>query len=215
MLPMGGGAFPNMILPNLILSCPWDLSAKLAKIRHAHSQVWPAFCNFKVMKTATQQPATSALIGLNFRRIFLFMAFALAFTASAWTQNTGEAWEEEGDEEDEPTEEKALIDDRPEKKEEVTVTLNGEVFQWAEEVHIKKEDTLEISVRDLAPASRVEIIAEKGGINLSRKIFYSNNRGELDLEVRMGNKKIKGKAKLIYTPSGASKKEREVMIFVE
>jgi hypothetical protein len=89
------------------------------------------------------------------------------------------------------------------------------VFNWAEEVHIKRGDTLEISVRDLAPASRVEIIAEKGGINLSRKVFYSNNRGELDLEVRIGSKKIKGKANLIYTPSGATKKEREVMIIVE
>ncbi|MBL0018312.1 MAG: hypothetical protein IPP17_18190 [Bacteroidetes bacterium] len=168
------------------------------------------------MKTTVHQPARTAF-GLNsIPKMFLFLAFAFVFSATAFAQNTGEAWEEEGDEDEEtPTEEKALIDARPEKKSEVTVTLNGEVFNWAEEVRIKKEDTLLISVRDLAPASRVEIVAEKGGIDLSRKVFYSNNRGELDLEIRIGNKKIKGKAKLIYTPSGASKKEREVMIFVE
>lgn len=136
----------------------------------------------------------------------------IAFISPLMAQTTD--WDDE-EEEDEPTEEKALIDDRPAKKEEVTVTLEGKVFDWAEEVHIKKGDTLDISVRDLAPASRVEIVAEKGGIPLSRKVFYCNNKGELDLEVRVGSRKVKGKATLIYTPSGAAKKEREVMIFVE
>jgi hypothetical protein len=192
------------------------MPTKLGKIRDARSQVWRGFCNFKAMKTTALQPpmATTGVFAL--RKMVLFLAFAFAFSCTVFAQNTGEVWEEEDDEDEEtPTEEKALIDDRPAKKEEVTVKLNGEVFNWAQEVHIKREDTLEISVRDLAPASRVEIVAEKGGIDLSRKVFYSNNRGELDLEIRIGNKKIKGKAKLIYTPSGATKKEREVMIFVE
>ncbi|HEX2898699.1 MAG TPA: hypothetical protein VHS96_03160, partial [Bacteroidia bacterium] len=144
------------------------------------------------MKTAQHQPPVAATGYPALLRAIFLMVFAFAFSMAAMAQSTGEAWEEEGDEDDEPTEEKALIDDRPEKKEEVTIRLNGEVFNWAEEVHIKRGDTLEISVRDLAPASRVEIIAEKGGINLSRKVFYSNNRGELDLEVRIGSKKIKG-----------------------
>ena len=131
------------------------------------------------MKTTVHQPATTAF-GLNsIPKMFLFLAFAFVFSATAFAQNTGEAWEEEGDEDEEtPTEEKALIDARPEKKSEVTVTLNGEVFKWAEEVRIKKEDTLLISVRDLAPASRVEIVAEKGGIDLSKK---DQRQGKADL----------------------------------
>ena len=148
------------------------------------------------------------------RRTVFFLTFVLAMTTAAFSQNTNDAWDEEDDEE-EPTEEKALIDASPVKQEEVTITLNGELFKWKEEVHIKREDTLEISVRDLAPGSKVEIIAEKGGINLSKKYFYANHKGELDLEVRIGNKRIKGKANLIYTPSGAPKKQREVTIIVE
>jgi hypothetical protein len=144
------------------------------------------------------------------------MVFAVVFAVAAFGQNTGEAWEEEDElEDEEPTEEKALIDDRPTKKDDVTIKLDGEVFTWREEIVIKREDTLDISVRDLAPGSRVEIIAEKGGINLSKKVFYSNAKGELDLEVRIGNKKIKGGATLIYTPSGGVKREKEINIIVE
>jgi hypothetical protein len=149
------------------------------------------------------------------QRAFLFFAMAGMISFTAVAQSTGEAWEEEEEDMDEPTEEKALIDDRPSKKVEVTITLNGEIFEWKDEVHIQRGDTLDISVRDLAPASRVEIVAEKGGISLTRKVFYSNNRGELDLEVRVGSKKMKGKANLIYTPSGAAKKEKQVMVIVE
>lgn len=144
-----------------------------------------------------------------------FLAFWLVASTAALAQSTNGAWEEEDEEEDEPTEEKALIDDRPAKKEDVTIRLNGEVFQWREEIHFKRNDTLDIAVRDLAPGSRVEIIAEKGGINLSKKVFYANSKGELDLEVRVGGKKVKGKANLIYTPSGGAKKQKEISIAVE
>ena len=146
-------------------------------------------------------------------RSLMMTMLMFAFITPLMAQTTD--WDEEDEEEEEPTEEKALIDDRPAKKEEVTVTLDSKLFNWSEEVHVKKGDTLDISVRDLAPASRVEIVAEKGGIPLGRKVFYSNNRGELDLEIRVGSRKVKGKMTMIYTPSGAAKKEREVMIFVE
>jgi hypothetical protein len=170
------------------------------------------------MDKVLQLPGTRTWGHIALRRAFFFAAFFLAFSVAAFAQTTDGAWEEEDDEfeEDEPTEEKALIDDRPiEKKAEVTITLDGEVFDWKDEIIIQRGDTIDISVRDLAPASRVEIIAEKGGINLTRKVFWANNQGELDLEVRIGSKRMKGKANLIYTPSGAPKKEKENMVIVE
>lgn len=152
--------------------------------------------------------------GLSLRSLWMTIIM-VAIIAPLSAQSTDWDKEDPDADEEEPTEEKALIDDRPAKKEDVTITLDEKAFHWAEEVHIKKGDTIDISVRDLAPSSRVEIVAEKGGIPLSRKVFYSNNKGELDLEIRVGSRKVKGKATLIYTPSGAVKKEREVMIIVE
>jgi hypothetical protein len=169
------------------------------------------------MDKMLQLPGSRTWAQVTLRRAFFFTAFLLAFSVAAIAQTGGEAWEEEDDEEeDEPTEEKALIDDRPmEKKREVTITLDGEPFEWKDEIHIQRGDTIDISVRDLAPASRVEIVAAKGGINLTRKVYWANNMGELDLEVRIGGKKMKGTANLIYTPSGAPKKEKEIMVIVD
>lgn len=147
-----------------------------------------------------------------FRKAGLLCACLLCLSLTAMAQTT-DVWGEE--EEDEPTEEKALVDDRPEKKEEVTIKLNEELFQWKDELTIHRNDTLNISVRDLAPASRVEIVAEKGGISLGRKVFYANNRGELDLEIRNGNKKMKGNIVLSYTPSGAPKKEKSIHLVID
>lgn len=128
-----------------------------------------------------------------------------------------DAWEDEEDEDEEEviSEDKALIDNTPTKREEVTVKLNDEVFDWREEVVLHRNDTITISVRDLAPASRVEIVADKGGIDLARKIFYSNKEGELDLEIRLGNRKMKGNITLSYTPSGAAKKSRAVHLVIQ
>lgn len=146
------------------------------------------------------------------RRSILSLVFCLILSFPLLAQTDDEEFE---DEDEDVKEEKALVDNRPSKKEDVTITLNGAHFLWKDQIHIKRNDTLDISVRDLAPASRVEIIAEKGGINLTRKVYYSNQDGELDLEVRIGNKKMKGKANLIYTPSGGGKKEKQVEIILD
>jgi hypothetical protein len=146
------------------------------------------------------------------RKVGIFMTLLLVLSLSASAQDD-EDWDE--DEEEEETEEKALIDNRPSKKEDVTIRLDEELFTWTEEITIHRNDTLTISVRDLAPASRVEITADKGGINLARKLFYSNNEGELDLEIRIGNRKMKGNITLSYTPSGSPKRERSIHLIVD
>jgi hypothetical protein len=145
-----------------------------------------------------------------FRRMGLFVAFLSLLSFTAFAQN--DEWESEDEDETEETE---AVTTAPSKKEDVTIQLNDVLFVWKDELVVKRNDTLTISVRDLAPASRVEIVADKGGINIGRKIFYSNNRGELDLEIRVGNKKMKGNITLAYTPSGASKKERSIHLVVD
>ena len=99
--------------------------------------------------------------------------------------------------------------------EDVTIHLNEELYVWKDELTVHRGDTLTISVRDLAAGSKVEIIAEKGGISVGRKVFYSNHKGELDLEIRTGNKKMKGGIDLNYTASGGAKKQKSVHLIVD
>ncbi|MFM2375940.1 MAG: hypothetical protein RLZZ165_1037 [Bacteroidota bacterium] len=145
-------------------------------------------------------------------RLRLLIIFACVY-AAAFSQVKTDDWGEGDDEED--TLETARAEDGAGPKEDATVTLNGEIFQWKEEVHLQREDTLDISVRHLAAGSRVEIVAEKGGIPIGRKVFYANGKGELDLEVRTGSRKVKGKVTLAYTPGSAPGKERGIIVRVE
>jgi hypothetical protein len=162
---------------------------------------------------ASIRPATPWVAPLH--KIGLLLACLLLLTVTAFAQSTNDWTDDDDDDEDEPVEEKALLDSRPTKVDDVTIKLNDEVFTWQEELTIDREDTLSISVRNLAPASRVEITADKGGINIGRKIYWANNQGELDLEVRVGNKKMKGNITLGYTPVGNTKKEHSVHLIVD
>lgn len=157
--------------------------------------------------------STSAAVKVAIlRRIGLLMAFLMVLSFTAFAQ-TDENWEDDDDEDE--TEEKALVDDRPAKKEDVTIHLNEELYTWRDELTVHRNDTLTISVRDLAGGTRVEINADKGGITLAHKVFYANAKGELDLEIRVGNKKMKGNIELGYTPSGAPKKTKTVHLTVD
>ena len=150
------------------------------------------------------------------KRLGLLMTFfGLAFVSLS-AQSTNDIWDEGDEDEEEEIVEEAPIEAPHERKSEASIWLNGVAFDPAtEEITLHRNDTLEIMVRDLAPATSVVIQAEKGGINLSKKAFYANKKGELDLEIRLGNKKMKGKAKLLYTPSDGNRKQREVHIIVD
>jgi hypothetical protein len=144
----------------------------------------------------------------------LSLLFILACAgAAAFSQVKTDDWAEEDDEED--TLENAGAEEGAARRDDATITLNGEIFTWKKEVYLRREDTLEISVRHLAAGSRVEIVAEKGGISIGRKVFYANSKGELDLEVRTGSRKVKGRVTLAYTPVSALGKEREIIVMVE
>lgn len=146
-----------------------------------------------------------------------FFAVLFAFLGNTLqAQTSGNIWDDEEDDEEEMVEEKALVDARPERKDEARIWLNDDAFDPnTEEITVHRNDTLVITVRDLAPATSVVIQAAKGGINLSKKAFYANNKGELDLEIHLGNKKMKGQATLYYTPSDGKRKTKEVHIIVD
>jgi hypothetical protein len=163
-----------------------------------------------MMKTKIQQELLTGLRhGLAALALLLWVNVAQA-------QSTDEdVW---GDEDEEETvDEKAVVAEAPAAKryEDILIRINGAVIKVTEEYHVKRGDTLNIEVRQLQGGSPVTIEVQKGGINLKRTSYYANNLGELDLEVKTGNKKGSGDAILSYTPKGNVKKSFKVKLVIE
>lgn len=163
------------------------------------------------MSKYTQNPIFSLRHwGLFAAMLFLGCSLSLAQTSG---------WDGEADEDDETTEVAAEADpeawDVPAgKHDEVAIRLNGEDFPLQDDLEIARKETLDIKVRYLRPGSEVILKMQKGGINLKRKVFYCNEKGQLDLEVQTGSKKVAGNAIIFYTPSNGPRKERKVHIAV-
>lgn len=137
----------------------------------------------------------------------------------AQTSGNGQVTWEDDDEDEDGEEGGTVVSDwdreGPGKHDDVMIRLNGKPFELEDELTVNREDTLDISVRHLAPGSFVSVQMEKGGIKLSRKGFYANSLGQLDLEIRTGGKKVSGKAILFYTPSNGKKRERKITVTVD
>ena len=150
-----------------------------------------------------------------FRLLTLAVWMMLLTASMGWAQNTGEGvWDEEDDDE----EVIGTIDAgeiEPARYDDVDIKINDKPLAIGSDYKVAREDTLNIAVRHLAPGSAVIIEIKKGGINFKRKVFYANNKGELDLEVKTGSKKVSGDAVLYYIPKGNSKKTLDVRIVVE
>ncbi len=164
-----------------------------------------------MMKTKIQKNLLYTLQrGLALMALLLLVNVAMA-------QSTDEGvWDSEDSEEE--VDEKAPVakeDDSPKRYEDVLITINGKEVKVGSEYRCKRDDVLAIAVRQLQGGSPVTIEIQKGGINLKRKSFYANNLGELDLEVKTGNKKGSGDAVLSYTPKGNTKKSLKVKIVIE
>lgn len=144
--------------------------------------------------------------GLLIVMLMMGMHFAVA-------QSGGEqiSWDSSDDSEE------TVDDEGPGRHTEALIRLNGEVFDiaGAENIEVARKDTLDIQIRHLAPGSAVILHMKKGGIKLKRKAFYANAKGQLDLEVYTGSKKVSGSATVYYTPSKGGKKERDVKISVK
>ena len=125
------------------------------------------------------------------------------------------SWEDDDEEEGDAEAEDSFETEGSGRFADVLIHLNGEEFELKEELEVNKNDTLNIQVRHLAPGSFVSVQMEKGGIKLSRKGFYANSLGQLDLEVRTGGKKVSGQALLTYTPSNGKKIQKKVTVRIE
>lgn len=145
---------------------------------------------------------------------FLFLFALLFFSASALPAQS-DWFEDDDDEEVVDADESEAWDIAAGKESEVKIKLNGEMVELGNDYTFRKKDTLDIKVRHLAPGSGVVLHIKKGGIKLKKKAFYANHRGQLDLEVRTGGKKVGGTAVVHYTTSSGRKVEREVKIQIE
>lgn len=158
-------------------------------------------------------PANSLSILRKSSLLILTLLLSVSF---ALAQSSG--WDGEVDDDDEESTE--IVDESEDwdvpagRHKEVEIRLNGEDFPMKDDLEVARKETLDIKVRFLKPGSPVILEMQKGGIKLKRKVFYCNEKGQLDLEVRTGNKRVAGNAIIYYTPSGAAKKERKVHIAV-
>ncbi len=147
--------------------------------------------------------------------VFLFVVAAFAAQPIALNAQTGDWFIDDEDEEEVMEDDSQAWDVGAGKFDEVKIRLNGEEVAIGEDYVFSKNDTLDIQVRHLAPNSGIAIHIKKGGIKLKRTSFYANEKGQLDLEIRTGNKKVKGMAELYYTPSNGKKKQLQAQVSIE
>ncbi|MEM6273192.1 MAG: hypothetical protein AAF998_27520 [Bacteroidota bacterium] len=146
------------------------------------------------------------------------LAFILLLLTASLASAQNSAWDGEPDEDDETSTQvvdEAAWDVPAGKHDDAVIRLNGEDFPMTDDLEVMRRETLDVKVRYLKPGSAVIIKMQKGGIALKRKVFYCNEKGQLDLEVRTGKKRVSGNAVLYYIPSNGIKKERKVHIAVK
>lgn len=101
------------------------------------------------------------------------------------------------------------------KFDEVKVLMNGKDTPLKDEISIPRNQTILLSIRQLLPGSQIIVHVEKTGVNVEKKLYTSNELGELDLEIQVPNKKIGATATVWYTPSAGKKIERKVKVKIE
>ncbi len=147
--------------------------------------------------------------------VFLFLVAAFAAQPFSLSAQNGDWFTDDEDDEEVMVDDSEAWDIGAGKFDEVKIRLNGEEVELGDDYTFPKNDTLTIQVRHLAPNSGIAIHVKKGGIKLKRTSFYANEKGQLDLEVRTGNKKVKGTAILYYTPSKGTKKQLQATVAIQ
>lgn len=96
------------------------------------------------------------------------------------------------------------------------VYVKDELMELSPEMELEyaKNDTFMIKVRHLRPSSFVFVNLQKAGMKLEKKNYRANEKGELDLEVRTGKRRVKGSAVLKYTAGNNEKQEIKVKLAV-
>lgn len=147
----------------------------------------------------------------------LLMVSSMALPSALHAQTNDGDWFADDDEETE----EMLVDDSeawdvaPGKFDDVKIKLNGELVALGDDYTFNKDDVLSVQVRHLQPHSRVAIHIKKGGIKLKKTSFQANEKGQLDLEIKTGKKRVKGAAVLYYTPSNGKKKQMDAHVAIQ
>ena len=139
----------------------------------------------------------------------VFLLFLLPLTAaSAFSQG----FADEDDDEDST----AVVAPREDlsKYNEAEIKVNGKLFTLQDEMTFPKDDTVDISVRHLQPRTYVSVHIMKGGVVFKKTGYWSNELGELDLQVLTGSK-VKGDAEISYFAGSGKKVYVKAKIIVE
>lgn len=143
-----------------------------------------------------------------------FVAFLFFSLQPLQGQNNQINWEDD-DEEEVVEDDSEAWDIGAGKFADVLIRLNGKDTQIEEELEFTRKDTLSIQIRHMKPASAVVLHMKKAGIKVKRTSYYANEKGQLDLEIKTGNRKVSGSAVIYYTPSNGKRIERKVKIKVK
>jgi len=154
---------------------------------------------------------------MNRYLLFLvLMVSSMTLPASLHAQSSDADWFADDDEEEEViAEDSETWDVGAGNFDEVKIKLDGELVTLGDDYSFGKDEVLNLQVRHLQPHSRIAIHIKKGGIKLKKTSFQANEKGQLDLEIKTGRKKVKGSAVLYYTPSNGKKKTLNAQVAIQ
>jgi len=93
--------------------------------------------------------------------------------------------------------------------------LNGAEVKPSSTLSLTKDQVMNIQVTQLRPNTYVTVTVSKGGVKVGSESFKANQDGELELEITVPNKKLKGKAVITYTAASGKPVSFETEVNVE
>lgn len=102
----------------------------------------------------------------------------------------------------------------PPPMDEVEISVNGNPFQLTPEIYLQKGETLQVKVKYLKPMSFVAIAIDKAEARVHRRLFRANQAGELELEVRVPDKRLRGVATVEYFTSSNKHMVKKCKVFI-
>ncbi len=127
--------------------------------------------------------------------IYVLLGFFPVFFANAQTEIIGE-----DDDEEEIIRSEAII------------RVNKRPFQLKHYLEFKRNHKLDVHIEGLKKNSFVEVRIIKAGAKMSKNRIRANRYGEIDLEIFIPKKKMKGKAEIIYYTSDGKKHKKTIEV---
>ncbi len=95
---------------------------------------------------------------------------------------------------------------------EVVIKVNKRPFQLKNYLEFKRNRRLDVHIEGLKKNSFVEVRIIKAGAKMSKSHIRANHYGEIDLEILIPKKKMKGKAEIIYYTSDGQRHKRTIEV---